>query len=203
MKLKFFILGALMFHISLANAANKGGFFVEPMLTYERGEGEVDFPQPINSSDTDVNGFGVGARLGFHVFESIFIGADGRYSMPKFEDTSIDQKTDAKAWNYGPVLGIQMPTAFALRIWGGYIMDGELDPDKDRNVDMKFSDGKGYRVGAGIKLGFVSLNLEYQDMKYEKTKIEEAGVFTPGYSTRNIELDNSSWILSASFPISL
>ncbi len=53
----------------LANAAGAGGLFVEPMITYERGEGDVDFPDPLKSSSTDVDGFGVGARLGIHIFE--------------------------------------------------------------------------------------------------------------------------------------
>lgn len=189
--------------LSTAYAENKGGLFVEPILTYERGDGDVDFPSPINSSESDIDGFGVGARLGFHIFESVFIGADGRYSMPQFKDSSLDQKADAKAWNYGPVVGIQMPTTIGLRVWGGYIMDGVLDPEKDKNVDQKFSDASGYRVGAGIKLGIASLNLEYQDLKYDKTDIDEVGVFTPGYSTNNIELKNQSWILSVSFPISI
>lgn len=188
---------------TVAHAENKGGLFVEPMLTYEKGEGSVDFPAPFSSSDTDVNGFGAGARVGFHVYESIFIGADGRYSMPEFKDSSINQKTDAKAWNYGPVVGFQTPGDLGIRVWGGYIMDGVLDPDKDKNVDEKFSEAHGYRVGAGIKLGIASVNLEYQNLTYDKTEIKEVGVFTPGYKTSSIELENSSWILSASFPISL
>lgn len=186
-----------------ASAQNKGGLFIEPMLTYERGEGDVDFPDPINNSNTDIDGFGVGARVGFHVLESLFIGADGRYSIPRFKDSSLDQDVDAKAWNYGPLVGVQMPTTIGLRVWGNYIFDGSMDPEKDQGVDEKFSDAKGYRIGAGIKLGITSLNLEYQNIKYDKTEINEAGTFNPNYSTNDIELKNSSWILSVSFPISL
>lgn len=201
---KNIIIGVIaVLSIGVAKAENKGGLFVEPMLTYERGEGEIDFPSPVNSSDTDVDGFGVGARVGFHIHESIFIGADGRYSMPQFKDSSLDQKVDAKAWNYGPVVGFQMPTDIGLRVWGGYIMDGQLDPEKDQDVDEKFSDAKGYRVGAGVKLGITSLNLEYQTLKYDKTEIQEVGVFTPGYSRGDVELENSTWILSVSFPIAI
>ncbi len=182
---------------------DKGGLFIEPILTYEKGNGEIDFPSPINSSNTDVDGFGVGARVGFHVYESIFLGADGRYSMPQFKDTSLNQDVKAKAWNYGPIVGLQMPTTLAIRVWGGYIMDGQLDPEKDQNVDEVFKKAHGYRVGAGIKLGIVSLNVEYQDLAYDKTEITEVGVFTPGYKTNDIELKNHSWIFSASFPIAL
>lgn len=202
--MKFFLLLFVsVFMTKAALAENKGGIFVEPILSYERGEGDIDFPAPFNSSDTDVDGFGVGARLGFHIFESVLIGADGRYSMPRFKDSALDQDVDAKAYNYGPVVGIQMPTELGIRVWGGYIMDGELDPEKDRNVDEKFTQAKGYRVGAGIKLSIVSLNLEYQDLTYEKTELQEVGVFNPGYSRGDVELKNQSWILSVSFPISI
>lgn len=186
-----------------ALAENKGGLFVEPMITYEKGDGEIDFPAPANSADTETKGFGLGARLGFHAWESVFIGADGRYSMPNFKDDALNMNTDAKAWNLAPVVGIQMPTDIGLRLWGSYILTGELDPDKDKNVDVRFTNAKGYRVGAGIKLGIASLNVEYEQLKYDKTKVDEVGVFTPGYSTKDIELDNSSWIFSVSFPISI
>lgn len=201
---KYLLPLSLMLTFTQVEAAeNKGGLFVEPMLTYERGEGEINYPSPINSSDTDINGFGVGARIGFHIFESVFVAADGRYSMPQYEDTSLDQKADAKAYNYGPVLGIQMPWDIGLRLWGGYVMGGEMDPEKDKNVDLKFKDARGYRLGGGVKLGIASLNLEYQDLTYDKTEIEDvAGVFSGG-NTNKVELDNQSWILSVSFPISI
>lgn len=182
---------------------NKGGLFVEPMITYEKGEGEIDYPSPINSSSNDIDGFGVGARIGFHIYESVFIGADGRYSMPNFKDSSLNQDVKAKSFNYGPVIGFQTPTDIGLRVWGGYVMGGQLDPEKDQNVDAKFKDAKGYRVGAGIKLGIASLNLEYQDLKYGETEIEEVGVFTPGSNFNDIELKNQSWVLSVSFPIAI
>ena len=147
--------------------------------------------------------FGVGARLGFHVFESVFVGFDGRYAMPEFKDSSLGQKIRARSWNYGPVLGIQMPTSVSLRIWAGYIFDGQLDPDKDEDVDEKFTDASGYRIGAGIKFSLISLNLEFQRLNYDKSEISEIGIFNPGYRTSNIDLNTSAWILSASMPISL
>lgn len=96
-----------------------------------------------------------------------------------------------------------MAIDIGLRVWGGYVMGGELDPEKDKNVDAKFKDAKGYRVGAGIKLGIASLNLEYQDLKYGTTEIEEAGVFTPGSNYNDVNLKNKSFILSVSFPIAI
>lgn len=186
-----------------AFALDTGGVFIEPAVTYEKGEGDVNFPAPINSSESDLEGFGLGLRAGFHLLDSVFLGVDGRYSMPKFKDTAINQDTDAKAWNYGPVLGLQMPTAFGLRLWGSYIYDAAVDPDNDNNVNEKFEDGSGWRAGAGFKLGIASLNVEYQSIEYDTTELEQAGVFTPGTNFTNINLDNQSWILSVSFPMSM
>lgn len=186
-----------------ANALEGGGLFVEPMLTYERGRGDVNFPAPFNSADTEVDGFGIGARLGFHVLESVFIGADGRYSMPTFKDNKLKQDVDAKSWNVGPVVGVQMPTIVGLRVWAGYVLAGEIDPDKGQGVKEKFKSGSGYRVGAGFKIAMLSLNLEYQHVNYDKTTIEEVGVFTPNTTRGDIELENNSTVLSVSFPVAI
>jgi hypothetical protein len=175
------------------------------MLTWERGRGDVNYPSPINSTDTELDGFGVGLRFGGHVYNSIFLGVDGRYSMATFKNKSnlLNIDTDAKAWNAGPVVGIQMPTAIALRVWAGWIVAGEVDPDKDKEVDAKFKSGQGYRIGAGVKLGFASLNVEYQNMKYDDTVLQEVGVFTPNATRSDVELSNESMILSVSFPVAI
>lgn len=184
-------------------ADNAGGLFVEPMLTWERGRGDVNFPSPINSADTELDGFGVGARFGGHVYETVFLALDGRYSMPTFKDHKINQDADAKAWNVGPVIGMQMPTPFGLRIWGGWIIAGSVDVDKSQNVKEEFKSGSGYRVGAGVKLDLVSINIEYQKIKYDNTVIEEVGVFTPNSNRGDVELTNEAMVLSVSFPIAI
>ena len=178
-----------------------GGLFVEPMLTYEKGESDVDYPAPFGDAKGDVEGFGAGARLGFHIMESLFIGADGRYSKVDFDNDDPDFKADASAYNYGPVVGIQMPTEIGLRVWGNYIMGGQMDLDEKNDVDLKLKEASGYRVGAGVKLGPVSLNVEYQQITYDKTELEDAGIFSG--STNDIDADIKSYILSVSFPISL
>jgi hypothetical protein len=182
---------------------NVGGLFVEPMITWERGRGDVNFPSPINSADTELDGFGVGARFGGHVYNTIFVAVDGRYSIPTFKDNKINQDADAKAWNVGPVVGMQMPTPFALRVWGGWILAGGVDVDKSQNVKEEFKSGQGYRIGAGVKLALTSINVEYQKIKYDNTVIEEVGVFTPNTTRGDIELTNEAMVLSISFPIAL
>jgi hypothetical protein len=201
MKKQLLTLG-LGFMVSFtAFAENKGGLFLEPMLTYETGNAEVDLPQPFGSSDSSIDGFGIGARLGFHVLESVFIGIDGRYSKPNYENNDTDINSDASAYNYGPVLGFQMPTDLGIRVWAGYIAGAQMDVEEDHDVDLKFKDGNGYRVGAGIKLAMISLNLEYQQIKYNETELNNAGIFSG--STNNVDQTNDSYIFSVSCPISL
>lgn len=184
-------------------AQETAGFFVEPMVTYERGEGDINFPAPFANSESKVRGFGVGARAGTQVYEIVFAGLDARYSLPNFQESRLNQDVSATSWNISPVIGIQMPTPVGLRLWGNWIVAGELDPDSDRGVDEKFIGGNGYRIGAGFRLGLVSLNAEYQFIDYDETEIAEVGIFSPGYSSKNIALENKSLILSVSMPIGL
>jgi len=182
---------------------NEGGLFVEPMLTWERGRGDVNLPSPFTSADTEIDGFGVGARLGGHVYNTVFLAVDGRYSIPTFKENRLNQDTDAKSWNVGPVVGMQMPTPFGLRIWGGWVMAGGIDVDRSQNVKEEFKSGQGYRLGAGVKLALASINVEYQKIKYDETVFEEVGVFTPNTTRGDVELTNEAMVLSVSFPIAI
>lgn len=201
MKNKLSILALALLVSAPALANNQGGLFIEPMLTYENGEAEVDLPSPFGSSDSSVDGFGIGARLGFHFLESVFIGLDGRYSRPNYKNDDTDINSEASAYNYGPVVGIQMPTPLGIRVWAGYIAGAQMDVEEDEGVDIKFKDGSGYRVGGGIKLALVSLNLEYQQISYNETELSDAGIFSG--SSSNVDQTNKSFIFSVSCPISL
>lgn len=200
--LKTFMIIGLSLSLNVhAQSKEEGGLFVEPMVTYELGKADINLPSPFGSSESSVDGFGLGIRLGLHMFESVFIGLDGRYSKPNYEnsDTGVDSRADS--YNYGPMIGFQMPTAFGLRVWAAYIADGEIDVERDGEVDFKFEDGEGYRIGAGIKLTLVSLNLEYQDIEYVQTQLSGAGVFDG--TTNNVAHTNESVVFSVSFPFSL
>ena len=95
MKKHIFVFVFLFSSIGVAKASI-AGLFVEPMLTYETGSGNISFPAPINNSDSKVKGFGVGARLGAQVFDIVFAGVDGRYSIPKLKDTTLNQVSNQK-----------------------------------------------------------------------------------------------------------
>jgi hypothetical protein len=196
--IKFTSIAIALLTAYFAEANDDGGLFVEPAVTYEMGSGDINFPTPLGSTDGDVFGFGLGARLGFHLNEAFFLGLDARYSMPKSEFG--DWKENAKAYNWGPVIGMQMPD-YGLRIWGSYIAGAELDPDGS-SFDAKFKDGMGFRVGAGLRFQVVSVNIEYQEIKYDTAQIQAAGPFGPA-DFGSVELENKTWLASVSFPIQL
>jgi hypothetical protein len=200
--LKKFIFVASMLLVALPTFASEaGGLFVEPFVSYEKGDSDIDYPAPFSNSSGDINGFGVGARLGAHFAEVVFVGLDGRYIRPHFKDSTNGISADASGYNYGAVLGVQTPVV-GLRVWGTYVFGGQLDPESDNSVDLKFKDAKGYRVGVGFRIAIVSLNLEYQDLKYDTTVLQALGPFTSGAES-SIDLKDKAWILSVSFPIEI
>lgn len=188
---------------SFAKAETTGmGLFVEPGVTYERGVTHTDWPSVLNDSSGESNGFGLMGRLGFHVADIVFVGLDARYSMPNFKDSSVNYSADATQFNWGPVVGIQTPV-FGIRVWGSYIAGGMLDPQASGNLDAKLEDATGYRVGAGLRFMMLSLNLEYQNLKYDKVSVQTSGGGINFGSFSNVHPKNESWIASVSFPFDL
>jgi len=55
-----------------ARAEGNSGLFIETALTYESSDTHVDYPSPLTSSSGKADGFGLGARLGFHLQEVFF-----------------------------------------------------------------------------------------------------------------------------------
>ena len=142
----------------------------------------------------------MGLRIGGHVYESVFLAVDGRYSRPTYDSSALGDSATANAYNAGLTLGVQTPVA-GLRVWGTYILTGSLDPEKINSVDVKFNDLKGYRIGAGLYIASFSVNLEYQDAKYDSTTVQELGPLSGNFDS--ITGRDKSYILSVSFPVSL
>lgn len=184
-----------------AMALSAGGLFVEPGVTYESLDTSIDWSSPFSNSSGTSKGLGVSARLGFHVGEIVFLALDARYSKPTFTDSSTDASNSATSYNYGPVVGIQTPIV-GLRVWGQYVLDGAYDPEKTSYMDYKFDKGNGYRVGVGMHVAVVSINLEYQDLKY-KTSIQEFLSTPVNASLENADLSSKNFILGVSFPIEM
>lgn len=186
-----------------AHAETKSaGLFVEPGISYEIGKSSVDYPSPFDNSSGSVDGLGVLARVGVHLNESFFIAVDGRYSQPRFKDSTNNLDSKATAYHVGPVIGAQMPNLGA-RVWAGYVMASGLDPEESNGVDLKFNDGTGYQVGAGVRLSSVSLNLEYRSVRYKSTDLQKLGPFDPNTSFDSVKFTDNAFIGSVSFPLEL
>jgi hypothetical protein len=178
---------------------SKGGIFVEPSVTYESGDTSVNYPSPLSNSTGSAKGFGFGARIGFHVQEAYFLGLDLRYAMPQFIDSSVTYDAKSVSTNWGPVIGMQMPN-LGVRLWASYILGGELNPEKSGGFDVKFQDATGYRFGAGFRISSVSLNLEYQQLRYGQATLEQLGPFSTGSTLEGVKLENKTLLVSVSFP---
>jgi hypothetical protein len=184
---------------------SNAGFFVEPMITYEVGKGSIDYPSPLGRTDVEREGLGLGARVGLHVADIFFIGADARYSKPKFntQDAADSSKVNSNAYNIGPTVGVQTPY-FGVRVWGTYIMDGMVDPNQLNNgIDIKLKNLEGYRVGLGAYIQFVSVNIEYQKAKYGSLDLQQVGPLSGPSDVTGLGLSDEAYILSVSFPITL
>ena len=176
-----------------------GGGFVEPFLygtqskaaLDARGLGAVD-------STSDFREAGIGARLGGHIGDVVFLAADARYSRSGATQAFL-QSPDSTSYNYGITLGAQTPWA-GIRVWGTSVLGGEFNPSPGaNNLDLKFGGANGYRVGAGLHIAAVSLNLEYQDIDYRTTTIENPGTTT----ISGVDARQRGYSLGLGFPIGL
>jgi hypothetical protein len=158
---------------------------------------------PVVNQDTSAKniGFGFGARLSGHVYEALFLGADARYTRVDMTDSSLGN-TSGDAYNLAPVIGIQMPVS-GLRFWYSRVVAGDFNPASGKSgLDLRFSEASGNRIGAGFHIMAVSLNIEYEELKYNKTIIESIGSIGVNSST-GVEYDQRGYLASLSFPISI
>lgn len=180
--------------------ADSGGLFLEPAITYESGKGEMDFGSA-GKPDGDLKGAGLGLRFGGHVSDIFFLALDANYSEPEFSDENGDFDFDLKSWTAGVTVGLQTPVV-GLRVWGGYIPFGEIELDGrgSNQSNVTYKDPDMWKLGAGFRVGIVSLNLEYLTGTYGKLNVRNAGLITGTYDQ---EANRDSWIASVSFPLAL
>jgi len=196
------VLSTLAFSQARAAEGN-GGLFLEPGVTYEMLAGGVDYPAPFTNSTGKLQGLGLVARFGIHAAEILFVGLDARYARPNFTDSANDTSSSAVEYNYGPMIGAQMPQVIGLRFWGSYIIGGLTDPDESKGVDVKFNNPTGWRLGAGFKVALVSLNLEYQALTHSSTTLEKIGPFALDSNMDSVKYRNEGFVLSVTFPLAL
>ncbi|UOF01798.1 hypothetical protein [Bdellovibrio reynosensis] len=175
----------------------QANFFIEPAVTYEQSTDEIDWPTPFTNSTGNTTGLGANIKVGVHALESFFAALDVSYSKPNFENSVSNYDANATSFLYGVVGGAQMPIV-GLRLWGGYVLGGEMDPDKSGTVDAKFSGAKGPKVGVGFRILMFSVNLEYSDLKYDKAEVTEDTL-----GEAEDEMTHKMTTLSFSFPFTL
>lgn len=189
---------------SESHTRSRGGLFVEPMLIYSKNDSTIKTSQlPLITDDTSgtINDAAIGARLGVHIGEVFILAADGRYGKSRFQDSSY-QTADASNYNYGATAMVQTPVV-GIQLFGTYILGGVFDPAAgNQNIDLKFTDARGYRVGAGLHIMAISLNLEYQDITYNNSIIESAGSVALNRQT-SVDANQRGYALSLGFPIEL
>lgn len=183
---------------------SRGGLFLEPMLFATQEDQTIKTSQiPLVAGDTtnDTRGYGVGLRFGGHISEVFLLGLDGRYARVDAGDSFYSQE-DANVYNIAPVVGLQTPL-FGIRVLAGYVVAGENNPGtSSQGLDLKFKEATGWRLGAGVHVGAVGINLEYQDLTYNKTEIESLGQVAINNDV-DIDMESKGYALSVSFPIEL
>lgn len=181
-----------------------GGLYLEPILSVSRDESTIKTSQlPLLTDDTSgtSDGAGLGLKFGVHVNEMFLIGLDARYTRQKMKD-SFYSDANADVYNIAPMVAVQTPI-WGIRLSGAYIAAGENNPESGiQGLDLKFKEGTGYRVGAGVHVGPVAVNLEYQDIKYNKTEIESLGSIAANKDTP-VDADSQGYAVTVSFPIEL
>lgn len=187
------------------NRLSKGGLFIEPLIFAAQEDTEIKTSQlPIVNDDTsgEARGYGIGLRFGGHVYESVLLGVDARYAKYEMSDSTFYSDVEADVYNVAPVIGLQTPW-WGIRLMAGYVVAGESDPDSgNQGVDLKFKEAQGWRLGAGVHVAAVGINLEYQDLKYNSTEVESLGSVAVNNDT-SVDSDTEGYSLSVSFPIEL
>lgn len=176
---------------------NDGGFFFEPGVTYENLGHTLKYPGPTDSKE-EINGFGIALRFGGHVRDIFFLAADARFSQPTYKSDELGDNSRADSYNIAATVGLQTPVA-GLRVWASYILAGDLDPKEILGTDIKLTGMNGYRVGVGFYVIAVSVNLEYQNARYNKLTVQDQGLLPSALITRSGNSDG--YIASVTFPI--
>jgi hypothetical protein len=182
---------------------SKGGLYIEPMLSAIREDSSINSAAfGVANSTGTTEGYGVGLRLGGHVSEILFLGVDGRYAKMTQNDAFYD-KTASDVYNVAPMIGLQTPV-WGIRILAGYVLLGENNPGaNNQGVNLKFSEARGWRLGAGLHAGPVGINLEYQNLSYNNTEIQSVGNVATSGSLSGVNETTKGYALSLSFPVEL
>lgn len=195
----------LLFFLSIFVFAGsaRAGILIEPYLGFSLA-GSGDTTLGTAKYDHSYSTPTIGGRLGYGMLG--FMGGID-YSMQSFdlesEVGSTTYKDGVSKSQLGIFVGYNLP--ILLRVWGTYYLSSKVEGD-DANTTGQFidsryeySDGGGYALGAGFTgLPFVSINLEYRTLEYDKAELSGANV-----TSYNEKMDLSEILLSVSLPLDL
>ncbi len=172
------------------------GLFLEPGVTYQSTHSSIDYGAGVGGSSAGTRGFGAVLRGGIHVYERFFVAVDGRYAFLNFNDNANGIDVAARSWDVAPTIGMQMAD-WGARLYVGYALAGDLDPEAAGGVDAKFSQANGWRAGAGLKARNFSVNIEWQRLHYG-----EASLSRPAAATlEGVDYNGEGLVASITFPI--
>ncbi len=173
------------------------GLFLEPGVTYQNTHSTVDYGSTVGNSSAGTRGFGAVLRGGVHVWERFFVAVDGRYAFLNFNDNATNIDVAARSWDVAPTIGMQMAD-WGARLYVGYALAGDLDPEAANGRDAKFSQANGWRAGLGLKARNVSVNIEWQRLHYGEASLSQPG----GAATlTGVDYNGEGLVASITFPI--
>lgn len=197
------ILTAILF-MSIFSTAN-AGLLLEPYLGYAIS-GEGDMTEDGTSFKSEYSGLTYGGRVGWSSFG--FMGGID-YSLSSYDvETKFNASTAKDGMDrsqMGIFVGFKFPVL--LRVWGTYFISADMEGADAQAVSgaqvfdsrHKLEDGSGFGLGVGLSLmPFVSVNLEYRTIEYDK--LSQAGV---NVTTITEKMNMDEILLSVSLPIDL
>lgn len=198
---KSFLLVLVLSFFALSNS--QAGIHIEPYIGYSLA-GSGDSTYGTTKYDHSYSSPTIGGRLGYGML-GFMAGLD--YSMQSFdlksEVGSTEYKDGVSKSQLGIFVGYNLP--LLIRVWGTYFLSSKLEGDDavkaNQLIDNRdeYSDGGGYALGVGFTgLPFVSINLEYRTLEYDKYELSGASV-----ANYNEKLDLSEILLSVSLPLDI
>ena len=155
--------------VLLLSTQSNAGVLIEPFLGYGLGSGEVSQTSP--SIDTKSDGMQFGARLGYQ-YLGLMGGLEYRKTSGsyKYDGPATNQvDADVSGTEIGAFIGYNLP--ILMRAYVGYSFSStwELDKNSWRGGNGDELSGNTTTFGVGFTgLPFVSLNLEYRMISFDK-----------------------------------
>lgn len=172
--------------------------FFESGLTYQWQQSDIRNPAPYGESTAKMEGFGLFFRWAYRINESFFAGADLHYHFPRYKDAAVGYNTSTSNFDLGPTIGTVLPWG-QVHLWSTYIALAEIDPVGNQNLNYRFLNATGWRVGVGVPVYMTVVSLQYQSIDFRKTRFENSAQFGTS-NTDGVRFNGGGWIFGVSLP---